>query len=203
MGRRSDHTREELRELLLATGHAHMAEGGFAKFSGREVAKRAGYSVGTIYNVFGSLDQLVAAINSRTFAVWAEHLRTRLDHGGEDRIRSLVEGYFSFAVENPMLWTAIYDHRLPAGMSLSEQDEAERGALTQIVVAEVEQALPDAGALDIPRLARSLIAVTHGHCSFFLSGSFALMGEADAVGLALARVRESLAQHGYQPPFSN
>lgn len=203
MGRRSDHTREELRELLLATGHAHMAEGGYARFSGREVAKRAGYSVGTIYNVFGSLDQLVAAVNSRTFTLWAEHLWRCLETGGDDRIRSLVEGYFSFALARRELWTAIYDHRLPDGVNLSEEDEVQRGVLTRIVTDEVERALHGAGALDVARLARSLIATVHGHCSFLLNGSFALMGETDPVGLALARVREILAQHGYQPPQTN
>ncbi len=56
MGRRSDHTPQQLRDLLIDHGHKLMAEVGYARFSGREVAKRAGYSVGTIYNVFGSLD---------------------------------------------------------------------------------------------------------------------------------------------------
>ena len=200
MGRRSDHTRDELTELLVATGHRHMAEGGLAGFSGREVAKRAGYSVGTIYNVFGSLDRLIAAINSRTFTLWAEHLARGLAEGGPDRIRSLVAGYFSFAAENTALWTAIYDHRLPPGTALSEEDERLRGALTEIVVAEVGRALPDASPTDIGHLARSLVAVVHGHCSFAINGSFALMGESDPAGLALARVEDSLVRHGYRPP---
>lgn len=203
MGRRSDHTRDELIELLVETGHRHMAETGFGKFSGREVAKRAGYSVGTIYNVFGSLDRLVAAINSRTFTLWAEHLRHCLEEGGEDRIRSLVEGYFSFATANTTLWTAIYDHRLPEGVRLTEEDERQRSELTEIVVAEIERALAPAGQVDAGRLARSLVAVVHGHCSFHINGSFALLGEADPAGMALARVRECLTQYGYQPPFSN
>ena len=71
--------REELRALLIAEGHALLAEQGLARFSGREVAKRAGYSVGTIYNVFGSIGRLVAAINSRTFTQWAGFLRERLE----------------------------------------------------------------------------------------------------------------------------
>jgi AcrR family transcriptional regulator len=112
MGRRSDHTRHELRALLLAEGHKLLAEQGLAKFSGREVAKRAGYSVGTIYNVFGSLDRLILALNSSTFSQWADFLRQRLEQGGPDRIRSLVEGYFDFALAHPKLWSAIYDHRV-------------------------------------------------------------------------------------------
>jgi AcrR family transcriptional regulator len=65
MGRRSDHTRPELEELIVDVGSALMTELGFARFSAREVAKRIGYSVGTVYNVFGSADALLLAINTR------------------------------------------------------------------------------------------------------------------------------------------
>lgn len=194
MGRRSDHSRAELRALFTACGHALMAEVGLAAFSGREVAKRAGYSVGTIYNVFGTLDGLVAAINTHTFGLWADHLRDRLARGGPDRIRSLVEAYFSFAAENLHLWNAIFDHHLPRNFDLPEEDRARRGELTAIVIEEIAAILPHSDADELPRLAASLVAVVHGHCAFTVSGSFALLDEPDPVGAAYARVRECLAQ---------
>ncbi|WP_054530861.1 TetR/AcrR family transcriptional regulator [Erythrobacter sp. SG61-1L] len=194
MGRRSDHTREELREMLVALGHAHMAEAGLARFSGREVAKRAGYSVGTIYNVFGSLDTLIAAINTRTFGLWADHLRSRLASGEPDRIRLLVEGYFTFAFENSNLWNAIFDHHLPADFELSEADRLQRGELTAIVIEEIAAILPAPERVGLPRLAASLVAVVHGHCAFAVSGSFALMEEPDPIGAAYDRVCECLTQ---------
>ena len=170
-----------------------MAEQGLAKFAGREVARRAGYSVGTIYNVFGSLDRLIAAINSHTFALWADFLHQRLADAGADRIRGLVEGYFDFALANPQLWSAIYDHRMSEGEEMSAEDHAQRGALTTIVETEVRAALGENCATDVHRFARSLIAVVHGHCSYEVSGSFALLDEPDPAGAALARVRECLA----------
>lgn len=195
MGRRSDHTREELRQLLVDHGHRLLAEVGYERFSGRRVARRAGYTVGTIYNVFGSLDGLIAAINTRTFLLWAAFLRERLDQGGEDRIAALVEAYFAFALERPNLWSAIYQHKLPDGMDLSEEDRAYRAELTTIVEDEVRAVLPDDTKTDVARLARSLVATVHGHCSFAVTGSFALLDEPDPIGSALARVRESLAMH--------
>ena len=66
MGRRSDHSSPELREMIVAEGHRQMLEVGFARFSAREVAKRIGYSIGTIYNVFGTYEGLILAINGRT-----------------------------------------------------------------------------------------------------------------------------------------
>src|SRR5688500_16725209 len=113
MGRRSDHSRTELAALIVEEGHRQMAEHGFNNFSARRVARAIGYSVGTLYNVFPSLDHLLVTINSRTFEQWTQHLRDRLAEGGGDRIRALVHGYFSFARTHPNLWMAIYDHRLP------------------------------------------------------------------------------------------
>src|SRR3954452_10588233 len=120
MGRRSDHSRAELRELIIAEGHRQMAEHGFAHFSARQVAREIGYSVGTIYNLFPSLDHLLLAINTRTFIMWTDHLLANLERAPSDRIRALVEAYFSFARANPNLWMAIYDHRRPPGMAMPE-----------------------------------------------------------------------------------
>lgn len=193
MGRRSDHSRAELETLILDAGHALMAELGLPRFSAREVAKRIGYSIGTLYNVFGSYDRLVLAINTRTFGLWATSLRDRLASGEEDRIRALVEGYFDFAQRNTNLWTAIYDHRLPHDMAMPDEDATARGALTEIVVIEIAHALQTESDERVTALSRSLVATVHGHCAFALGGSFALMGEVDPSAAALARVRESLA----------
>ncbi|UVO51150.1 TetR/AcrR family transcriptional regulator [Sphingomonas sp. SUN019] len=196
MGRRSDHSREELEALILATGAALMAEVGLARFSAREVAKRIGYSIGTIHNVFGSYDRLVMAINTQTFGLWAEHLRLHFEQASDDRIAVLVEGYFSFARANVHRWSAIYGHHLPDEMALPEADRAARGVLTEIVVQEVARALGRVPDEAVAALSRSLIATVHGHCAFAISGAWALMGEAAPEVAALKRVREALAGQG-------
>jgi AcrR family transcriptional regulator len=193
MGRRSDHSRDELKAMMIAQGHKIMAETGFAGFSAREVARRVGYSIGTVYNLFGSLDFLLLAINTRTFAMWTEFVAGRLASGSGDRIGTLVQAYFDFAREHRRLWMAIYDHRLPAGVSLPPDDAEIRRGLTLIVIRELHALLPQRSDYALERLARSLIATVHGHCIFALNGSFELMGETDPVGLALARVREAIA----------
>lgn len=178
--------------MIVAEGHQLMAETGFSGFSAREVARRVGYSVGTIYNVFQSLDHLIVAINSRTFELWTDYLRQRIDGSSGDRIRALVEAYFDFAREHSKLWMAIYDHRLPTSMAMPENDMGKRRALTQIVFDEIARQLPARSDSEVEHLARSLIATVHGHCTFELNGSFALMGEKEPVELALGRVREAI-----------
>ncbi len=198
MGRRSDHTPEELRDLLTACGHDLLAERGFAKFSAREAARRAGYSVGTIYNVFGDLDRYLIAINSLTFRRWSDWLEQALVESPQDgvsRIEILVRAYFDFANANRNSWMAIYDHRIDRGTTISAEDEAAREALTGIVDREVSAWLAKGQDATTQRLVRSLIATVHGHCALWLSGSYALMREDDPAGQALARVLEILAAH--------
>ncbi|WP_120077688.1 TetR/AcrR family transcriptional regulator [Aurantiacibacter odishensis] len=197
MGRRSDHTPEELRALLVREGHALILERGFSRFSAREAARRAGYSVGTIYNVFGSLDGYLLAVNSHTFRLWSVWLERALDgvpHEGTARIEALVRAYFSFAAEHANAWMSIYDHRIDRETEIAKEDVAAREGLTAIVDREVGQWM-GTGADDAAtrRLVRSLIATVHGHCSLWLSGSYALMNEDDPAGQALSRVLEVLA----------
>lgn len=197
MGRRADHGREELEELILSAGQQLLTEGGYGRFSAREVAKRIGYSVGTIMHVFGNVDRLVMAINSRTFILWADWLEARLAKAeGQERIFVLVSGYFDFASTHRNLWAAIYEHRVPEGMPMAEGLIAERVRLTDIIAREVAAVLPDRVPDESVRLTRSLIATVHGHCSFALGGSFALMGEGDPLALATARVVEVLRANG-------
>lgn len=194
MGRRSDHTRSELRELMLEEGHRQLAEVGLARFSARDVAKRIGYSVGTLYNVFGSYDELMLAINARTLSLWLTHLRTRLaESGDDDRIATLVRGYFEFALQHPRAWMAIYEYNLSDGRPAPEWYQATVAELMGVVAAEIATALPRAAPGDVASLARSLVATVHGHCVFQLYRTFNLLGETQPVEAALARVREALA----------
>jgi AcrR family transcriptional regulator len=193
MGRRSDHTRTELETLIIDAGHLLLAEVGFARFSAREVAKRIGYSVGTIYNVFDSLDDLMLALNSRTFVDWAASVEARLETAEPDRIAVLVDSYFGFATTNRNLWMAIYDHRLPPGTAFPERYARQRRVLTDVLEREIAAVLPDERRDRAPALARSLLATVHGHCVFALNGTFVLLNEHEPQQAALARVRETLA----------
>lgn len=202
MGRRSDHTPDALRELLIGCGHELMAERGFVKFSAREAARRAGYSVGTIYNVFGGLDAYLIAVNSRTFREWSAWLEEALAASpdeGDARVAALVRAYFAFADANRNAWMAIYDHRIDRTTTIARQDEAAREALTGIVDREVSRWLGRADEQATRRLVRSLIATVHGHCALWLSGSYALMREEDPAGQALERVMEALSAHANGP----
>jgi AcrR family transcriptional regulator len=193
LGRRSDHSRNELREMIVAEGHRQISEVGFARFSAREVAKRIGYSIGTIYNVFGSYDQMILAINGRTLDLWRAYLERQLEAEPTDRLKRAIAAYFEFAFTNRHAWTAVYDFHLPQGEAPPEVYRQKVTAIFDIVVAEVALSLPEDRRHVATQLARSLLATVHGHCLFALSGTFEILGEVDPVAAALDRVRDAIA----------
>lgn len=192
MGRRSDHSRAELREIIIAEGHRQMDEVGFARFSAREVASRIGYSIGTIYNVFGSYDGLITAINGRTLDLWRDYLECRLETVIENRLKAAIDAYFEFAVVHRHSWSALYDFRLPDDVEPPAEYAAKVIAIMDIVVRQVAAALPPKRIAEAEPLARSLLATVHGHCFFTLNGTFRMLGETDPLAAALARVQDAI-----------
>ena len=192
MGRRSDHTRPELEGLFIEEGLRQLAEVGLQRFSAREVAKRVGYSVGSLYNVFGSVDGLILALNARTLTRLAAELRARLAACEDDRIATLVRAYFEFAADNPKPWIAIFETRMADGGPAPDWYQALVADLMSVVAGEVAIALPGLDSAAILSLTRSLVAVVHGHCAFALYRTFDMLGETAPIDVALMRVREAL-----------
>lgn len=193
MGRRSDHTRSELEALFIHEGYRQLAEVGLARFSAREVAKRVGYSIGTLYNIFGNADLLLAAINGKTLGLWIDELRARLVVSGEDRIATLVQEYFVFALGHPKTWAAVYEHHMVDHTRMPEAYEMRVAEIMAIVDAELAAVVPGIGPEALRSLARSLLATVHGHCVFALNQTLSMLGDAvPAEDAALARVREAI-----------
>lgn len=181
--------------MIITEGYRQMNKVGFTRFSAREVAKRIGYSIGTVYNVFGSYDQLILAINGHTLDLWLAQLKARLECASDDRLRTAIDAYFTFAMDHRHAWAALYDFRLPEDEPMPEYYQRKVTDITQVVVKEIAAALPPMHAQQAPALARSLLATVHGHCFFTLNGTFDLLGESDPLKAALDRVNDALARY--------
>lgn len=174
-----------------------MHEVGFAHFSAREVAKRVGYSIGTVYNVFGSYDGLILAINGRTLELWLDYLEARLCalDVDDDRLRGAIDAYFEFAIINRHAWAALYDFRLPDDIEPPEYYRQKVIAIMTVVEHEVAALLKVSRRSEAPELTRSLLATVHGHCFFTLNGTFRMLEEKDPLAAARARVADALARY--------
>lgn len=180
--------------MIIAEGHRQMNETGYARFSAREVAKRIGYSIGTIYNVFGSYDRLILAINGRTLDMWRRMLEARLSAGSADPLRAGIEAYFDFALQNRHAWTAVFDFRLPEGEETPEDYQVQVRSIMEVTVRLLTEILPADQSERARALAPSLLAIVHGHCFFKLNRTFDILGETSGLEACLARVRAALAE---------
>jgi AcrR family transcriptional regulator len=166
MGRRSIHTAEELRELIIQAATDIVERDGLAGLSAREIAKRIGYSPGTLYNVFDNLDDLLLTIEARLLDRLTERL-AETDASGTpaERVRRLTKTYVAFTQERPKLWNLLIEHRMPLGEDIPgwyrTKLEALLVPLEEALAPLVDGADPSANR----RAARTLWASVHGMTS--------------------------------------
>lgn len=163
MGRRSTHTPEQLRQLILDAAQAIIESNGLAGLSAREIARRIGYSPGTIYNMFQNLDDVVLHVEARVLDDLDQRILA-IPAGGtpEDQVYKLAETYLAFTSERPKLWNLLFEHYMPGGADTPSwyQEKLER------LMSRVEAAMSPLFAADDAqarqRSARVLWAGVHG-----------------------------------------
>lgn len=117
MGRRSDHTREEIREMALAAAEEIIDTQGASKLTARNVAANIGYTAGTLYLVFDNLDHIVVHLNQATMNA----LRDSMADAGRDNenprqaLGAMMRQYVRYAVGNRARWQLLFAPTLPTG----------------------------------------------------------------------------------------
>jgi AcrR family transcriptional regulator len=194
MGRRSIHTADELRELILEASTELIQNAGYAGLSAREIARRIDYSPGTLYNVFENLDELVLTIEGRLLDRLAAALAEVPANGDpQRRLRRLAESYLEFTHRNPKLWNLLFEHHLPPGQDVPAWYQQKLEGL----MAQVEQALaPLMSGADpqaLKRSARVLWAGVHGITSLSTADKLAIISTEAAGALVDDLIRTYLA----------
>lgn len=163
MGRRSIHTAEELRELILQAATELIEKDGLAGLSAREIARRIGYSPGTLYNVFENLDDLVLTIEARLL----DRLALRLGEPAttadpSQRVLHLARSYLAFTHENPKLWNLLFEHHMPAGKPVPAWYQTKLDSLMTRIEELLVPVMGSSDAAAVKRAARVLWAGVHG-----------------------------------------
>jgi AcrR family transcriptional regulator len=117
MARRTDHSRDELTEMLLASARRFAEKEGLKGIAARRIARDVGYTPGTIYNVFGSLDGLIVRLRADTLdELYERSADIPLDADAAENLRRLASAYSNYVLQHPNLWSVIFEHR-PQGLS--------------------------------------------------------------------------------------
>ena len=181
-----------LRTRLVDAAERTIAERGLAALKARDLAGDAGCAIGTIYNVFKHLDELVLCVGSRTLAMLEAALgavRSKGPYGSaEEAIADLVRlalAYLDFAARHQVRWRALFEHRISEAHSLPDWYVEQQQVLFQQVEGPMASLMP---GLDHDRrriLARTLFSAVHGVVALGL--------EEKLVSLPLLDLREQVA----------
>src|SRR5688572_1620538 len=173
---------DDVRERLIAKTLDLMEKGGLEGVQARIVAKAVGISVGTIYNLFGSVDRLVLAANLRIYEglnALGEARMAEIDAALEkkiaagtvadtprnrtlERLLGLAATYIDFVSTNSRRWAALLAYNRSRGEATSEDTLGHLNKLIDIVGAVVAD-VPSWRTTRERRLAgRALWSAVHG-----------------------------------------
>src|SRR5512139_1475217 len=100
---RVQHNREATIRAILDVARAIMREEGVAALSMQELARRMDMRAPSLYNYFSSKMEIYDALFRLGYTLFDEHAVKPLEKAGNphDVLRAYLEGYMSFAMENP------------------------------------------------------------------------------------------------------
>ncbi len=187
MARRSDHTREELLELAIQSGITLIEEEGFAQFSTRKVAAKMGYTVGTLYHLFGSYDDFVLHVNARTLDMWYEDMEKAITATGSEAVHQMAKEYIRFSKEHYNRWIVLFEHHYDHDQDLPEWYKPKFSRFFTLL-----EKLLTSLTNDPHHTARVLWAGIHGICILSLSQKLGLVAADDPEKLAATLVASCL-----------
>ena len=171
MARRSDHTPEELKALVVDTTIQLIEESGLAKVTARQIAQAIGYTPGTLYTHFANLDDIFLHVNARSLAELRAFILDHLEKTQDSGKGSLVEmglAYLAFAEANPHKFQLLFTPRLEKGVLPPEFLQDEIDQLFSLLTERLASIAPaDAATLEVG--ARALWSGVHGAASLSMA----------------------------------
>ncbi len=179
MARRNDHSREELKKIAVLAGKNLILNEGLGGFSARKVAKEIGYTIGTIYNIFGSHENFILHINATTLDDMYHYLSKHRKNNQQpvDIIKNLAAAYLNYARKNYNLWSALFEFNLPQDIPLPDW-YAHKIKLLFTMVEESMLPLFDGNSKKSEHAAKVLWSSIHGICQLGLTGKLDTVGAA-------------------------
>lgn len=105
-----------LKSEILNIGWKILTEKGREALRLRDLAKKGGCSVGTIYNLFENVDEIVLRLNLKCLDMMYGSLHREMNQGiqkGEDLkgvLRRMGKAYLTFGMKHPLLWKSLFEN---------------------------------------------------------------------------------------------
>ncbi len=158
-------------QTILDTARAIMREEGVAALSMQELARRMEMRAPSLYNYFSGKMDIYDALFRLGFTLYDEHISALMETstGWRDEIRIAIEGYMSFALENPELYQLCFERPVPGFVPSPESLELSFGMLNWSY-GRVEQLKAELETeLSSEQIVNLVIATAHGITAMHLA----------------------------------
>jgi AcrR family transcriptional regulator len=195
MARRSDHSREELREMALSAAEGIVVEHGYEGLSARKVAAAIGYTVGTLYLVFENIDDLILQVNARTLDRLHAQMTELQANTGNPREYLVLLGqvYIRFADDDPHRWAMVFEHRLAEDREVPAWYHEKVMRMFAVVEAGLIPLAGERSPQEISQAARALWGGVHGICILALADTLGVTGVDSVQKLTTSLISHYLA----------
>ena len=189
MARRSEHSRPELEELMLKEARRIVGDHGFEGLTARKLAESVGYTPGTIYNVFHSMDDLYLRINGETldllYGVLSGPACNDPDRSPVDNMKSMASQYKDFCNQYKPYWLMLFTHRLSGGLMAPEWFTVKIERLFEPLEALLHAYYKPHEERQRKMAARILWSSVHGLCFLEQSGKFRLVSDDSTINMMM------------------
>ncbi len=164
--------------MALEAAESLVTTEGYKGLSTRKVASAIGYTVGTLYLVFDSQEDLVLQLNGRTLDALYEWLRARPALSGDpgNNLRHLAETYIAYANTETARWNVLFEYIAAEGNDLPDWYLAKLSKVFGLVEAALKPLADHRGEQEIQQAARVLWAGVHGICTLKIRHRMDLAG---------------------------
>lgn len=115
----------EIKKTLIKKARELVRKKGVEELSARKLAGYANSSVGMIYNIFGTMDKLIALQNVQTLKeLYTQMCKVSLGNNAFNNLNRYADVLSSYIMANPNLWNLLYSRHLTSGAARSSMAEA-------------------------------------------------------------------------------
>jgi len=195
MARRSEHSLEELKTMVLEAAETIVIKEGFQALKVRKIAAEIGYTVGSIYMVFANMADLIVHINSRTLDDIAAQLGQVQGGTAEQSIEALARTYLSYTSQNFNRWRMIFEYRMSTDAEIPDSYLEKVDNVFARIEAQFAELAPEVAEKHRKRAARALWSGVHGICALSVTGKQDKAGIKDVEEMIIVLVRNFM--HGW------
>lgn len=170
MARRSDHTKEELIDLVIDGTMLLIEEKQTVKITARDIAKQIGYTPGTLYTHFANLDDIFLHVNARSLLQLRERLESNIDNSDSPQqvLVNMGLAYLDFAREHKYRFQAMFTPRLPESVDPPEYLQNEIDQLFGLLSEQLKR-LEEVDESQLELGTRALWSGVHGVASLAIA----------------------------------